>query len=90
MGGNTYGIGDLQYQVNSGGWVDLDTANDLGGGRYELDITSLIVNATTLRQNQELNTIDFRRDPLAVADKTVMLDVQVKVRTIIQAIALVP
>ena len=86
--GNTYGIGDLQYQVNSGGWVDLDTATDLGGGRYELDITSLIVNATTLRQNQELNTIDFRRDPVAAADKTVMLDVQVKVRTIIQAIAL--
>ena len=86
--GNTYGIGDLQYQVNSGGWVDLDTATDLGGGRYELDITSLIVNATTLRQNQELNTIDFRRDPAAAADKTVMLDVQVKVRTIIQAIAL--
>lgn len=85
---NTYGIGDLEYQVNSGGWIDLDTATDLGGGRYELDITSLIVNATTLRQNQELNTIDFRRDPLADADKTVMLDVQVKVRTIIQAIAL--
>ena len=88
VGGNTYGIGDLQYRVNGGGWVDLDTATDLGGGRYELDITALIVNATTLRQNQELNTIDFRRDPVAAADKTVMLDVQVKVRTIIQAIAL--
>lgn len=57
---NTYEIEELEYRVNSGAWVDLDTADNIGGGWYRLDITSQVMNATTFRPLGENNTVQIR------------------------------
>lgn len=84
---NTYDIDDLEYQVNSGGWSDLNGATDIGSGWYRLDITSALRVAGTYRPVQESNTLDVRRKAAAAADKTVTVDALLSVRNIIQGIA---
>jgi hypothetical protein len=87
IAGNTYAITDLEYQVNSGAWADLDTAMDIGSSWYRLDITSSVRVANTFRPVQESNTINLRKKAAAAADKTVTIDALLSVRNIIQGIA---
>jgi hypothetical protein len=56
----TYDIVQLEYQVNSGSWISLDTADDVSDGWYALDITSQVQNTTTFRPLQANNSINIR------------------------------
>lgn len=56
----TYVIEDLEYRVNSGSWIDLDTATDGGDSWYALDITDAVMDADTFRPLQTSNTIEIR------------------------------
>lgn len=82
---DTYVLADLDFQVNSGGWLDMESyATDAGGGWYQLDLTSLVINATTFRPNQANNLLEIRS---LTVDKTAQIDAQLSVRNTIQAIA---
>lgn len=81
---NTYGINDLEYQINGGGWVALSGATLITGSTYELDITADLIDGNS-RPNQENNLIEIRHDGGGGA-KTVMLDVLLGIRTKIQSI----
>jgi hypothetical protein len=83
--GNTYGIADLEYRINSLAWQNLDTATSLPGDWYELDLTSQLVSTSIIgRPNQANNVLEIRAK---TAGKTVTVDAQLTVRNIIQAIA---
>ena len=56
----TYGIDDLEYRVNSGSWVALNTATSQGGGWFSLDITDSVMDADTFRPLQTNNTLEIR------------------------------
>jgi hypothetical protein len=59
--GDTYGVGELEYQINSGGWNGLDTdSDDAGSGWYALDITSQVQDAVTFRPLQTSNLLEIR------------------------------
>lgn len=81
---NTYGINDLQYQINGGGWAALSGATLITSSTYELDITADLVDGSN-RPDQENNLIEVRHDGGGGA-KTVMLDVLLAIRTKIQSI----
>jgi len=82
---NTYAITDLDYQVNSGGWLNCeDDAVSAGSGWYQIDITSLVQNSTTFRPLQASNLLEIRSLTLS---KTATIDAQLSVRNTIQAIA---
>lgn len=57
----TYDIADLEFQINGGGWVDLDTGADKGDGYFEVDITDQVQESDTFRPLQENNLIEVRR-----------------------------
>ena len=85
VAGNTYGIADLEYRVNSLAWQNLNTATSLPGDWYELDLTSQLVSTSVIgRPNQANNVLEIRAK---TAGKTVTVDAQLTVRNIIQAIA---
>jgi hypothetical protein len=85
VAGNTYGIADLEYRINSLAWQNLDTATSLPGDWYELDLTSQLVSTSIIgRPNQANNVLEIRAK---TAGKTVTVDAQLTVRNIIQAIA---
>lgn len=82
---NTYALADLDYQVNGGGWLNMeDNAVSAGGGWYQLDLTSLVMSSTTLRPLQANNLLEIRS---LTIDKTATIDAQLSVRNTIQAIA---
>lgn len=81
---NTYGIDDLQYRINGGGWLALSGATLITGSTYELDITDAVSDAN-FRPILPHNLIEVRHDGSGGA-KTVMLDVLLGVRTKIQSI----
>lgn len=82
---NTYALADLDYQVNSGGWLNMeDDAVSAGGGWYQLDLTSLVMSSTTFRPLQANNLLEIRS---LTANKTATIDAQLSVRNTIQAIA---
>lgn len=84
---NTYALTDLDYQVNSGGWLNCeDDAVSAGDGWYQIDITSLVQNSTTFRPTAANNLLEIRS---LTADKTATIDAQLSVRNTIQAIAYV-
>lgn len=85
-GANTFAIGDLEYQINGGGWADLDTATSLGSAWYELDITADLYDSTTKRPDQALNLLEIRRLSTGATGKTAMIDALLSVRNIIQSI----
>lgn len=85
-GGNTFAISDLEYSVNSGSWISLDTAITVDTGWYQLDITSLVQNTTNFRPLQPSNHLDIRKKA-AAASKTANIDALLSVRTVIQAIS---
>lgn len=83
--GNTYGIADLEYRINSLAWQNLSTATSLPGDWYELDLTSQLVSTSIIgRPNQANNVLEIRAK---TSGKTVTVDAQLTVRNIIQAIA---
>lgn len=84
---NTYGIDDLEYRVNSGGWADLNTATDVGSSWYQLDLTAALYNASSFRPLQTANTWQVRKKAAAADEKTVTIDALLSVRNIVQGIA---
>lgn len=88
-GANTFDLADLEYRVNSGSWAGLETSTDVSDGWRRLDITSAVQNSTTLRPVQTNNVLEVRRKTAGATDKTAQLDVQLSVRNVIQAVALV-
>jgi len=84
---NTYALTDLDYQVNSGGWLNCeDGAVSAGSGWYQIDVTSLVQNSTTFRPLQASNLLEIRSLTLS---KTATIDAQLSVRNTIQAISYV-
>lgn len=79
----TFGLGELQYRVNSGSWGNLSAAASVGSGWYRVDLTSQLQDATTLHPLQENNLIEIR----GTTAKTATIDALLSVRNIIQAIA---
>lgn len=83
--GDTYVLTDLDYRVNGGSWLNCeDDAVSAGDGWYQIDITSLVQNATTFRPTAANNLLEIRS---LTADKTANIDAQLSVRNTIQAIA---
>lgn len=85
-GGNTFGINDLEYSVNGGAWIALNTAITVDTGWYQLDITALVMNSTTFRPLLTSNHLDIRKAAAAAA-KTATIDALLSVRNTIQAVA---
>lgn len=84
---DTYELADLDYRINSGSWLNIeDDAIDAGGGWWQLDITSLIINAVTFRPLAANNLLEIRS---LTTGKTATIDAQLSVRNTIQAIAYV-
>lgn len=88
--GNTFGLTDLEYSVNGTTWyafsVGVNGFASLGDGWYRVDLTSLLQNGTTLRPTANNNAVQVRRKSTG-AIKKAMIEAQLNVRTIIQAIA---
>jgi hypothetical protein len=85
VAGNTYDIADLEYRINSLAWQNLDTATSFPGDWYELDLTSQLISTSIIgRPNQANNVLEIRAK---TSGKTVIVDAQLTVRNIIQAIA---
>lgn len=82
----TFGIDDLEYSVNGGAWIALNTAIVVDTGWYQLDITALVMNSTTFRPLLTSNHLDIRKAAAAAA-KTATIDALLSVRNTIQAVA---
>ena len=87
---NTFGLTDLEYSVDGSTWyaftVGVNGFANLGDGWYRVDLTALLQNATTLRPLSSNNAVQVRRKSTG-ATKKAMIEAQINVRTIIQAIA---
>ena len=87
---NTFGLTDLEYSVDGSTWyafsVGVNGFASLGDGWYRVDLTSLLQNSTTLRPTANNNAVQVRRKSTG-AIKKAMIEAQINVRTIIQAIA---
>ena len=88
--GNTFGLTDLEYSVDGSTWyaftVGVNGFASLGDGWYRVDLTALLQNNTTLRPTSNNNAVQVRRKSTG-AIKKAMIEAQLNVRTIIQAIA---
>ena len=82
---DTLDIDDLEYQINSNGWVALNTSTVLGSSYYEIDVTDDVINTTTLRPLSDNNLLEIRRASAGATGKTCMIDGFLKVREIIQS-----
>jgi len=57
---NVFEADELRYRVNGGSWLVVDDdAVDAGDGWWQLDITALVVNATTFRPLQTNNLLEI-------------------------------
>lgn len=84
---NTYALNQLDYRVNGGSWLNCeDDAVDASNGWWQIDITTLVMSATTFRPLQANNLLEIRS---LTADKTATIEAQLSVRNTIQAIAYV-
>lgn len=86
----TFGIADLEFQVNGAGWLALASyAKDLGDGWYLLDITSMVSDATTFRPKQASNTVQLRRKSAGSFGSRAhcQVDTLLQVRNVIQSVA---
>jgi hypothetical protein len=86
----TFGIADLEFQVNGAGWLALASyAKDLGDGWYLLDITSMVSDATTFRPKQASNTVQLRRKTSGSFGSRAhcQVDTLLQVRNVIQSVA---
>lgn len=88
--GNTFGLTDLEYSINGTTWyaftVGVNGFASLGDGWYRVDLTALLQNSTTLRPTANNNAVQVRRKSTGAVKKA-MIEAQLNVRTIIQAIA---
>lgn len=85
----------MEYQINSGGWIDLDTAAVISVAPtvYEIDLTEaedsggnrLVVEEGTLRPVQVRNLLEIRRKSTGATGKTCQIIGSIKVREIIIA-----
>jgi hypothetical protein len=84
---STYAIADLEYAINGGAWVSLDTAIPVSGGYSELDITANVQNPAGLkRPNVEYNVVQVRRKTAAGTGKTAQIRAQVGIRCTVQSV----
>jgi hypothetical protein len=82
---DTYALNHLDYRVNGGSWLNCeDDAVDAGSDWWQIDITTLVMSATTYRPLQANNLLEIRS---LTANKTATIDAQLSVRSTIQAIA---
>jgi len=65
--GNTYGLADLEYRVNSGAWAALSGAVALGDGWYRLEITTAVQDSDTLLPVAASNRVEIRSNPTGIA-----------------------
>lgn len=88
--GNTFALADLEYSVDGSTWygfsVGVNGFTSLGDGWYRVDLTALLQNSSTLRPTANNNAVRVRRKSTG-ATKKAMIEAQINVRTIIQAIA---
>jgi hypothetical protein len=88
--GNTFGLADLEYSVDGATWygfsVGVNGFTSLGDGWYRVDLTVRLQNTSTLRPAASNNAVRVRRKSTG-AMKKAMIEAQINVRTIIQAIA---
>jgi hypothetical protein len=89
-GANMFGLTDVEYSVDGSTWyaftVGVNGFASLGDGWYRVDLTSLLQNSTTLRPTSNNNAVGVRRKSTG-AIKRAMIEAQLNIRTIIQAIA---
>lgn len=85
-GGNTYAYSDIEWLVN--GVAVSGSPTSLGGGWYQYDITSLVVDADGLRPAAASNVATVRVKTASKVNKTVQVKAQIQLRTRIQAISL--
>ena len=79
-----YTVDDLAWTANS--QAITATPNSIGGGWYEVDLTSLLVDVTTLRPAAYDNTIEVSVKPTNKTGKKVRVTCQVELRTTDQTI----
>ena len=82
----TYAYSDIEWLVN--GTLVTASPTSLGGGWYQLDITSLIVDTDGLRPAAASNVATVRVKTASKVGKTVQVKAQIQLRTWIQAISL--
>lgn len=86
---DSYVMADLEYSVNGGSWVSLDTGIPVAGGYSQLDITSSVQNPAGLkRPYQEDNLVQIRRKVTAASTKTALIRAQIGVRATIQSVVI--
>lgn len=85
-GANTYAYSDIEWLVN--GVAVSGSPTSLGGGWYQYDITSLVVDADGLRPAAASNVATVRVKTASKVGKTVQVKAQIQLRTRIQAISL--
>lgn len=86
----TFNLADLEYQINSGGWIALSgVVVSLGSNWYRLDLTEDLYDSNFVPL-QDSNLLEFRRKTAGSFASRVscQIDGQLLVRTIIQSIAL--
>lgn len=79
-----YTVDDLAWTANSAPVTS--TPTNIGGGWYEVDLTPLLVDVTTLRPAAYDNTIEVAVKPTNKTGKKVRVTAQVELRTTIQTI----
>jgi hypothetical protein len=86
----TFNITDLDYRVNSGAWLDLNSnAEEIGSDWFRLDITEVLYDENFVPLNA-INLLEFRRKTSGSFGSRVscMIDGQLLVRNVIQSISL--
>jgi len=79
-----YTVDDLAWTAN--GQPVTATPVPIHGGWYEVDLTTLLVDATTLRPAAYDNTVEVTVKPINKADKRVRVTAQIELRTSVQTI----
>lgn len=84
----TYLATDLWYQVNGGGWVQINAGNVIPGavGWYGFDITAQVASPITGRPLSKVINVEFRA-PFVPVGKKAQITAQIQTRTTIQSIA---
>ena len=82
---------DLEYSVDGTNWYRWATGiNDyesLGDSWVRVDLTTLLTNTSTFRPKAANNNVRIRRHTTGAEDKRAMINAQINIRTIIQAVA---
>jgi hypothetical protein len=83
---------DLEYSIDGSAWyswaVAVNGYTTLGDGWVRVDLTDLLTDSVTYRPNQSNNSVRIRRKTAGATGKAAMINAQINLRTIIQAVAL--